>query len=98
MRQAIWILWPSFLTGGLANTVFFTLVDPMSLTVFEHMHDYNRLGIYSLGFFFFWAFGAMSSALTCFFQRSAEEINRCPLTPPQRPPGCPKRDEDGACC
>ena len=29
----------------------------------------------SAGFFVFWAFAAASSALTCFLQRTAEEIN-----------------------
>jgi hypothetical protein len=29
MRQkAMWILWPSFLVAGAAETVFFTLFDP----------------------------------------------------------------------
>jgi hypothetical protein len=35
--------------------------------------------------------------MTCYFQRSANEINRCPLPPSNRPEGCPKRD-DGGCC
>jgi hypothetical protein len=40
-----------------------------------------------------------SSALTCFFQRTAAEINRCPIEDPTaRPPGCPKRDDPNACC
>lgn len=33
---------------------------------------------------------ARRGALTC-FQRSVAEINRCPLTPTERPDGCPKR-------
>jgi hypothetical protein len=50
-----------------------------------------------VGFFVFWMLGIASSALTCYFQRSADEINRCPLPPRSRPEGCPKR-EDGGCC
>ena len=49
------------------------------------------MAIYSVGFFLFWVFAAASSALTCFFQRTSAEINRCPLPAEERPVGCPKR-------
>lgn len=98
MKKAIWILWPSFIVAGIGETLFFTVVDPMTLHLFDSAHDYSRLTVYSVGFFAFWVFAAASSALTCFFQRTAEEINRCPLTPPQRPVGCPKREQPDACC
>ena len=39
-----------------------------------------------------------SSALTVFLERSPWEVNRCPIEPEERPPGCPKRDEPDACC
>jgi hypothetical protein len=52
---------------------------------------WSRIGVYSVGFIAFWALAAASSALTCFLQRSREEVNRCPLAPVDRPPGCPKR-------
>jgi hypothetical protein len=34
------------------------------------------MAVYSIGFFAFWLFAAGSSALTCFLQRTASEINR----------------------
>ncbi len=41
---------------------------------------------------------AATSALTCFFQRTSVEINRCPLDPADRPMGCPRReDSEGGC-
>lgn len=93
MKRAIWILWPSFLVGGVAEAVFFTLFDPMDMHLLGHSVDLNRTAIYTLGFFAFWAVAAASSALTCFLQRSAEDINRlCPLEPSERPPGCPKAE------
>lgn len=98
MQRVIWVLWPSFIVAGIAETVFFTLVDPTSLYVFDEAHEYGRVAVYSMGFFGFWVFAAASSALTCFFQRSAAEINRCPLTPAERPVGCPKREERNPCC
>lgn len=96
MRHAIWILWPSFIIGGVAEALFFTLFDPMDLHVFGEPVAVSRTAAYTLGFFGFWAFAAASSAFTCFLQRSAVEINRlCPLEPPARPVGCPKREAGG---
>ena len=76
MRTAIWVLWPSFLIAGAAETVFFTLFDPMELRLFGEPAELSRVAIYSGGFFAFWAFAAASSALTCFLQLNADEINR----------------------
>lgn len=98
MRNAIWILWPSFIVGGAAETVFFTLFDPMEMHLFGEPAGLSRLGVYSCGFFLFWAFAAASSSLTCFLQRTADEINLCPLQPSARPQGCPKREDPNASC
>lgn len=96
MRRLIWILWPSFIIGGVAEAVFFTLFDPMDLHIFGEPLNLSRIGVYTLGFFLFWAFAAASSAFTCFLQRGAVDINRlCPLEPDNRPLGCPKREEAG---
>ncbi len=96
-RRAIWILWPSFLMASLATGLFFTLVDPAEMVVFGQPVELGRMAAYTLGFFGFWLLGAASSMMTCFFQRTAAEINRCPLPPQQRPPGCPRREEGGCC-
>ncbi|MBI1942895.1 MAG: hypothetical protein HYS35_04445 [Betaproteobacteria bacterium] len=97
MKRAIWILWPSFVVGGIGEVVFFTVFDPRELYLFGEPASLSRLAVYSIGFFLCWAFAASSSAFTCFLQRGAEEVNRCPLPSPQRPPGCPKREEPNAC-
>lgn len=94
MKRIIWILWPSFIVGGIAEAVFFTLFDPADLHILGEPMELNRTAVYSIGFFLFWAFAAASSALTCFLQRNAVDINRlCPLEAAQRPTGCPKRAE-----
>lgn len=85
MRRAMNILWPSFLAAGMAEVAFFTLFDPQDF-------ELGRLAAYSVGFFGFWTLAAASSALTCFLQRGADEVNRCPLVPAERPAGCPKRE------
>jgi hypothetical protein len=85
MKRAILILWPSFLAAGAAELVLFNLVDPSDFEI-------GRMAAYSVVFFLFWGLAASSSALTCFLQRSANEINQCPLVPRDRPAGCPKRE------
>jgi len=94
-KQLMWVrvLWPSFLVAGIAETFFFTLFDPMELTFFGETVVLTRTAIYSTGFFLFWIFAAASSWLTCFLQRSADEVNACPLQGEEKPLGCPKRDE-----
>ena len=72
MKYAMWILWPSFLAGGIADGVFFTMVDPADLHLFGAPLDLSRTAVYTLGFFMFWAFAAASSALTCWLQHGAE--------------------------
>ena len=75
-KRLIYILWPSFIVAGIAEGVFFTLFDPMDLRLFDQELGLSRMAVYSIGFFAFWLFAAGSSALTCFFQRSASELNR----------------------
>ena len=76
MKRAIFILWPSFLVGGLGEAIFFTVFDPKELYLFGEPSSLSRLAVYSIGFFLCWGFAAASSALTCLLQRGAEEVNR----------------------
>ena len=98
MKNAILILWPSFIVGGIGEVVFFTVFDPQELYLFGDVTHLSRMAVYTIGFFLCWAFAAASSAMTCFLHRSANEINRCPLPPVQRPEGCPKRKDPNATC
>ena len=75
-KRLMWILWPSFIVGGIAEGVFFTLIDPQELYLFGDPVHWSRTAVYSVGFFMFWAVAAASSAFTCFLQRTAAEINR----------------------
>jgi hypothetical protein len=94
----MFVLWPSFIVGGIGEVIFFTVFDPKELYLFGEPASLSRLAVYSIGFFLCWAFAAASSAFTCFLNRSAEEINRCPLPPVARPEGCPKREDPNAAC
>ncbi|MBI2312265.1 MAG: hypothetical protein HYU77_07185 [Betaproteobacteria bacterium] len=105
-QRLIWILWPSFVVGGMAEAVFFSLFDPLELPYGDAFLPFldrplgeHRLLVYTAGFFIFWGFAAASSAFTCFLQRPASDLNRyCPLEPPERPEGCPKREDPKARC
>lgn len=97
MKKLMWILWPSFLVGAAGTVLFFALLDPVDLR-FVGPFELSRKAGYTIGFFFFWALAAGSSWLTCFLQRRADEVNRCPLVPVERPVGCPKREDLNASC
>ncbi|MDP1634893.1 MAG: hypothetical protein Q8L69_09450 [Gallionellaceae bacterium] len=92
MRKLIWIFWPSFVLAGIAEAVFFTLIDPQELYLLGEPVSFSRIATYSIGFFAFWALCAASSAFTCFIQRSSLEINNCPLPKRERPMDCPKSE------
>lgn len=76
MLRWIQILWPSFLVAGLAEMIFFTVIDPQELYLFGEPVHYSPLATYSVGFIGFWLVCAASSLSTVFFQRTAEEINQ----------------------
>ncbi|MBY0268824.1 MAG: hypothetical protein K2X06_03040 [Burkholderiales bacterium] len=75
-KRLMWILWPSFLVGGAAEAVFFTLIDPQELYLLGEPVHWSPTAVYSVGFFLFWMIAAASSAFTCFLQRSATDVNQ----------------------
>lgn len=96
LQRLISILWPSFLVAGAADVIFTTLFDPLQLLYRGEPLFENRIAAYTVDFFAFWLIGIASSMLTCYFQRTSDEINRCPLPAPWRPDGCQKPEgKDG---
>lgn len=75
IQRVIAILWPSFLTSGVATILFFTAFDPQHLLMETRFAEMSRLGTYSVGFFLFWLLTAITSALTCYFRRPCEKTN-----------------------
>lgn len=75
-KRLMWILWPSFIVGGVAEAVFFTLIDPQELYLLGEPVHWSATAVYSTGFFMFWLIAAASSAFTCFLQCAASDINR----------------------
>lgn len=76
MLKILWVLWPSFLVAGIAEGVFFTVIDPQELFLFGEPVHYSKTATYSIGFFGFWSVCAASSLMTWFLQRSAAEVNQ----------------------
>ena len=72
IQRVIAVLWPSFLTAGVATALFFTVFDPLDLAALTNYPDITRTGAYSIGFFLFWLLTATTCALTCYFQRPCD--------------------------
>lgn len=69
IQKVIAILWPSFLTAGLATILFFTAFDPELIVAISGYGEISRMAGYTIGFFLFWLLTSSSCALTCYFQR-----------------------------
>ncbi|HHJ35562.1 MAG TPA: hypothetical protein ENJ87_07335 [Gammaproteobacteria bacterium] len=73
IQRVVAILWPSFITAGIATVLFTTAFDPAVVFI---DHDISRMGLYTISFFLFWAFGAITAAATCYFLKPCEAINK----------------------
>ena len=73
MRQkAMRILWPLFLVAAAAEMVFFAFFDPGEFSLFGQPLELSRTAIYSIGFFFFWGFAAVSSGISLYLDQGSE--------------------------
>jgi hypothetical protein len=74
IQRVIAVLWPSFITSGVATAAFFTLFDPAELLTVAGYLEVSRIGAYSIGFFLFWLLTSSTCALTCYFQKPCDTI------------------------
>jgi len=74
IQRVIAVLWPSFITSGIATGLFFTAFDPFDLMMISGQAELSRMGVYSIGFFLFWLLTATTCGLTCYFQKPCEQI------------------------
>ena len=72
IQRVIAVLWPSFLTAGLATILFFVAFDPQDLAALLDKAEASRIGVYTIGFFLFWILTMSSCLLTCYFQRPCD--------------------------
>lgn len=67
------VLWPSFLVAIVAEGFFFSAFDPHELVFMKSHAEATPIAVYTIGFFFFWAFCALASLLTCYLIRVPED-------------------------
>jgi len=72
IQKVIAILWPSFLTSGVATILFFTAFDPQLIVSVSGYGEITRTGGYTIGFFLFWLLTSISCLLTCYFQKPCD--------------------------
>ncbi len=73
IQRVVAVLWPAFVMAGIATILFTTVFDPAILFI---EHDISRLGFYTITFFLFWLFGALTAIATCYFLKPCEAINK----------------------
>ena len=66
-QKCIAVLWPSFLVAIVATGLFFSAFDPADLYPFGDETEVSRLGVYSIGFLFFWLISTISGIGTLYF-------------------------------
>ncbi len=70
LKLAMTVLWPSFLTAALADGFFFSMFDPADLMMVGGHMELPAIAAYTIGFFFFWSFGALASMLSLYLLRT----------------------------
>ncbi len=75
IQQIISLLWPSFLTAGIATGLLFIVFDPAQISACTGGPEVSRLGGYTLGFFLLWLLTFASSLLTWYFQKPCRQTN-----------------------
>lgn len=84
--RIMWIAWPAFLAACVLELLVFALVDPHELHWAGQTLSLSRQGVYTVGFFAFWAVSAASCALTALLGMSATQVNGA-VPSVQDPPG-----------
>jgi len=64
MKYVIWVFWPAFIAAGIAETIFFTMIDPEQLYLFGQRVEWSLTATYSTGFLLFWLVCIGSSLMT----------------------------------
>ncbi|MBT9517716.1 hypothetical protein [Methyloversatilis discipulorum] len=68
------VSWPSFLVAAVAETVFFSLINPRELYLLGEPVHFSPLATYTIGFFGFWCVAGASSLISSWM---AEKMPAC---------------------
>ena len=74
IQRIVAVLWPSFLTSGVAMIIFYWIFSPEELFPELIASGVGNMAIYSVTFLFLWATTLTSCLLSCYFLRPC---NRC---------------------
>ena len=74
-RSLLGIAWPAFIAACLLEVAVFALVDPQDLHWTGQPLGWSRLGVYSAGFFVFWAISLVGCALAVLLARPAADVD-----------------------
>jgi hypothetical protein len=69
------LAWPAFIAACLLELVVFAMVDPHDVRWTGQPLGLSRMGVYTAGFFVFWAVSAVGCALTALLARPSEAVN-----------------------
>ena len=97
-QRLMWILWPAFLVAGIAEGIVFSLFDPHDMHLFGMPVNLDRHGGLFARLFSVLGFRRGIERANLFAAAPPFEVNRCPLPQSERPQGCPRRGQPGACC
>lgn len=78
MSKWIQLLWLSFFSAIVGETVFFAVLDPKQLYLFGEPVYWSPVMVYSVGFFMFWGLTGLTAALVALQLKSSAEVNRPP--------------------
>jgi hypothetical protein len=70
------ILWPSFITAGIANSFFFTFFEPQALLHASGYSAMSNITVYSIGFLLFWLLTSSSCVMTSYFMKPCCDVNK----------------------
>jgi len=75
LRNAVLILWPSFLTACLLEGMVFAMVDPGEVHWSGLVPQPSRQGVYTVAFFAFWLITIACSSLVLWLAKPERKVN-----------------------
>jgi len=75
IQRIIAVLWPSFLTAGVATVMLFILFSPDEMFPEQRAAGTSSLAIYSLSFLFLWATTLLACVMSCYFLRPCKRCS-----------------------
>lgn len=75
LRNAVLILWPSFLAACMLEGVVFAMVDPGEVNWPGLVVQPSRQGVYTVAFFMFWSITMACSSLVLWLAKPELQVN-----------------------